>query len=201
MATEVFINIKDLPEITEIGNGQYIPVETATGTHIIDFKNFIVPTANTVITTTVDQNTSAIISLSSGTSSQIISLSSSIDTNTTKIASLSDSLNVLNSSVTVFNNVYVGKAQITISSGNKQSSGTLSPSLSTLAISDLIIVPTNSYASRFPAYATDVTDIGLVTIKAPFTRMELISGTVSLTAIDISAEADATYNVLAIKKL
>jgi hypothetical protein len=92
MANEVFINIKDLPELTEINNGDYIVVETSTGTHILDFINLIIPPANSVLTNIVSDNTTAVINISSivvDNSSRIDELSAHVnDGFTTSIGSL-----------------------------------------------------------------------------------------------------------------
>ena len=37
----VFINIKDLPEVQQVNNGDYLVIETQDGTSIIDFQNFM----------------------------------------------------------------------------------------------------------------------------------------------------------------
>ena len=164
MATEIFINIKDLPEITEPKNGDFILVETSTGTHIIDFKNFIMPTVNTVITTTVEQNTTAIL------------------TNTTNIATVSSSVTNLSSSMGT--PLYLGKAQITIAVGNNQASGTVSPApTNTLVSGDITITPANAYACKYPVYVSNVDNSGVVTIKAGLTGSATESGIYNIMAL------------------
>jgi len=109
MANEIFINIKDLPELTEPANGEYLLLETSTGTHIIDFANFVIPTANTVITTTVEQNTTQILSLSVGYTAGDAALSASIENTNTKLETLSASTLELSATVGTLQNVYIGK--------------------------------------------------------------------------------------------
>ena len=36
------VNIKDLPVVTDINNGDFFIVETPQGTNVLDFKNFII---------------------------------------------------------------------------------------------------------------------------------------------------------------
>jgi len=206
MANEIFINIKDLPEITEPANGEYLLIETSTGTHIIDFANFIIPTANTVITTTVEQNTTAILNLSAAYTASDNSLSASIDTINTKLETLSTSTLELSSTVKTFQNVYIGKTQITIPSGGSQASNILSP-LSTsinLLASDLIITPANQYATKQSAYVTTV-DNGVVTIKGGFYKLyanvSALSSKTLITSEEGLAEEEAIYNITAIKKV
>lgn len=45
--TVAYTNIKNLPHIYNIENGDYLIVETQQGTQIIDFKDFIIPLENT----------------------------------------------------------------------------------------------------------------------------------------------------------
>lgn len=206
MANEIFINIKDLPELTEPANGEYLLLETSTGTHIIDFANFIIPTANTVITTTVEQNTTAILNLSTGYTIGDAALSSRIDTTNTNVETLSTFIQELSSTVGTFQNVYVGKTQITIPFGGSQASNILSP-LSTsinLLASDFIITPANGYATKQNAYITEITN-GVVTIKGGFYKLyaevSALSSKTLITSEVGLAEEDAIYNVIAIKKV
>jgi hypothetical protein len=206
MANEIFINIKDLPEITEPNNGEYLLIETSTGTHIIDFANFIIPTANTVITTTVEQNTTAILNLSAAYTSSDNSLSANIDATNTKLETLSTATLELSSTVGTFQNVYIGKTQITIPFGGSQASNILSP-LSTsinLLASDLIITPANQYATKQSAYVTTV-DNGVVTIKGGFYKLyaevSALSSKTLITSEEGLAEQEAIYNITAIKKV
>lgn len=209
MATEVFINIKDLPELSEVSNGDYILLENATGTHIIDFKNFILPSANTLITATVNQNISAITDLSTNVSGMSTTLLSSIDKNTTDI-------NTLSTKITSTSLLYLGKTKISINVGSREASNVLSPinSYSSLITTDdIIIVPANEYASKFPVVVSNVDPTtSSVTIKGLFTRKSITSTSVLtlssllvsdlvLSETEISAEQVAIYNVFAIKAI
>ena len=206
MANEIFINIKDLPEITEPNNGEYLLIETSTGTHIIDFANFIIPTANTVITTSVEQNTTAILSLSASYIAGDNSLSANIDTANTKIETLSTSTLELSSKIGVSQNTYIGKTQITIPTNATQGSNILLP-LSTsinLVESDIVITPANLYATKQSAYVTSI-DNGVITIKGGFykyyTNVSTLSAKTPITFEEGFAEQEAIYNVIAIKKV
>jgi len=170
MATDVFINIKDLPELTEVRNGDYIIVESTTGTHLIDFKNLIMPTANTLISTTVNQNTNAIYSLSTAKDTSVPILSADLEVTKTNITSLSDKVtNILGKNVL---NLNVGKARVSIEAGNKMVTTTLSQT-GNWTVEDIIITPANAYAAKFPAFPVSVTT-KQVTIQAPFTRTSLV---------------------------
>ena len=83
MATDTFVNILDLQPITEVVNGDYLIVETPAGTRIINFKDFILPNANILISQTVSDNTTAILSNFNLINDYIGSLSGSITQNNT----------------------------------------------------------------------------------------------------------------------
>jgi len=195
MASEVYINIKDLPELTEINNGEYIIVETSTGTHIINFENFLLPINNTVITTTVNQNASAFNTSVTDLSLNLTSNSIKIDTLSTNlttvsalatdlnsnasitdstISTLSTNLNTLSTSYNTFkntlnsiSNTYISKIQITIPIGSNQESGvvTLDPTYN-YGIHNILISPANKYASTYSVYPSVFnTSTGLITLK------------------------------------
>jgi hypothetical protein len=169
MATDVLINIKDLPEITDVKSGDYFIIETSTGTNIVNFKNLIIPTANTVISTTVDQNTTGLTNLSSSITSQFATVNTSVTDVNSKVAAVSgrlDNLDVLKTNI--------AKTQIIITSGNRQNSGSLSKS-GTWTVGDIIISPANAYAAKFPAYPISVTPDGLVTIKGTFVGQDIVT--------------------------
>lgn len=60
----VFTNITDLDEIDEIQDGDYLIVETADGTRIINFQNFLIPITNTTFEQTIEDIQTDIDSLS-----------------------------------------------------------------------------------------------------------------------------------------
>lgn len=89
-----YLNIKELPEISDVISGDFLIVETPNATSILDFANFVITLDNTTFSDIITTNTtntlllsSQVISLSSEVntyvdtlSSQIISLSSVVDT-------------------------------------------------------------------------------------------------------------------------
>lgn len=214
MANEVFINIKDLPQLTEINNGDYIIVETSAGTHIIDFLDFLIPPANNVLTTTVSDNTTAVINISSvvvDNSNKIDALSTDLTNSVnTTIGSLTDTIDQLAAAVvdlsgynTYNASLYMGKCQISINAGSKTGVNILFPVLSARGVTldklDIIVTPANLYAARHPAFVDDVTTTSVVRLKGGFTRYD-VSGTTT-TPVDITAEQDALYNVVAVKRV
>lgn len=179
MATDVYVNIKDLPEITEINNGEYILVETPTGTHTIDFKNFVLPPDNTVITSVVSSNAAAIGDLNT----KVNNLSTTVDTNNNVLssaidlntASLSTLITTLCDKVGLLSPIYIGKCSVKIIGGNINStnfgSNVILPATNRPEIlaSDIMVFPANEYASLNPVYVSEYnTSSGLVTLKGDF---------------------------------
>lgn len=180
MAKEVFVNIKDLPEITDVIPGHYILIETPTGTQIIDFGNFILPPSNTTITTSVSQNANQITLLN--TNYNI--LSSALNTNTTILSNaitsnynvLSSEISTLSSKVDILNPIYVGYCKITIPASNNSGNNIIlpTPTSITLTVDDFMIFPANSYAANNPAYAFSYeTSTKIITIKSNFKTKSL----------------------------
>jgi hypothetical protein len=184
MATDVFINIKDLPEITETKNGDYLIIETSTGTNLIDFKNFVIPTDNTVITTTVTQNTDALIALSGLVDSNYSQLFGSISNNLNDVSVLS---NYVYSNINY--NLNVAKTQITIPINNTEGSNVLSK-LANWSLKDIIISPANAYATKYPAYPISVDANGVVTIRGTFNVGRIIS--IDATPLSITSSITPT---------
>jgi hypothetical protein len=71
-----YLNIKELPEISDIISGDFLIVETPNATSILDFANFLITLDNTTFGDVITTNTTNILTLSS----QVISLSSVVDT-------------------------------------------------------------------------------------------------------------------------
>jgi hypothetical protein len=118
-----------------------------TFTHIVDFKNFVLPEANTLVSSrlSIAENEIASFKTTFNTSyDRIITENTSINANFVSLSS-----RVANSSLE-----YYGKCSITIEQNNTQSTGLLSPSLtpkqlSNLTTEDIIIFPRNAYAAKF----------------------------------------------------
>jgi hypothetical protein len=133
----VFINIKDLPEIQQVNNGDYLVVETQDGTSIIDFQNFIIGSENNGLTVKVEANATDIAGVSAATDSALQALSSNI--------------------LSTLNRIYYGKTQVIISNGT-EGIGILSPrppvEVGEILPDDVIIIPANDDAAKYMGYAT-----------------------------------------------
>lgn len=155
------INIKDLPQIQQINNGDYLIVESNDGTYILDYENLILGVENTAITSAVQQNSTDIASISGAVDTQLAALSSSM--------------------YSTFQRVYVGKATVVIETGVSKTA-LLSPrpptDLGNISVGEIIVTPANAAACLYPGYiaAIDNTEDnrGLFTITAPFFKKEYV---------------------------
>lgn len=199
MANDVFINITDLQSITEVADGDYIIVETPAGTRIIDFKDFIVPNKNILLSSTVSENTTAIIN----NKSQIDATLAIINTNLEQVSGNSFSQSrsnllftetvssTLDTKInTLSSKIYVLKTQVTIPLNNTSKDFTVIPTYTLeLKSQDLSITPANKYAASNSAYVSNISynstnNTNIITITAPF------SGNPA------TAKEDAIYNVM-----
>ena len=143
MASEVFINIKNLPETEQINNGDYLIVETPAGTNILNFENFIITAANTTFSNLLSTN------------------------NVDNAANITTSINALSTTIsTTYPKMYYGTARLQIDVPNKTGSvniTNINPSTSTsniaklVEISDIYITPANANALVNPVYVTGLT--------------------------------------------
>lgn len=162
------INIKDLPQIQQISNGDYLVVESNDGTYILDYENLILGVENTAITAAVQQNSTDISTISGAVDSQIASLSASM--------------------YSTFQRVYVGKASVIIDTGVSKTA-LLSPRppaiLGEILPTEMIVTPGNADACMYPGFVTAIDNTednrGLLTISAP-----LMKRTFTVTGADYS---------------
>lgn len=160
------INIKDLPQIQQINNGDYLIVESNDGTYVLDYENLILGVENTAITTAVNQNTTDIAIISATVDAQLQSLSSNM--------------------YSTFKRVYVGKALVSVTTGNSKTA-LLSPrppeDLGEILPDEIIITPANADACTYPAFIASINNNedqrGLITLTANITkRTYTVSGAV-----------------------
>lgn len=133
----VFINIKDLPEVQQVNNGDYLVLETQDGTSIIDFQNFLIGNENNGLTVAVESNANSILGVSAATDAALQALSANI--------------------LSTLNRIYYGKAQVAISNGT-EGIAILSPrpseDVGEILPEDVIVVPANEDAAKYLGYAT-----------------------------------------------
>jgi hypothetical protein len=103
MADPNVVNIKTLPRVEEIVNGNLLIVENEQGTNTIDFVNFVVGPNNVSFYTQITNLSSQIVSLSSSTTTLINNLSTTTNQQLTaldaRITSLSTTVSNAVSSV------------------------------------------------------------------------------------------------------
>ena len=89
MADPNVVNIKSLPRVEEVVNGNLLLVENEQGTNTIDFENFVIGPNNASFYSQISNLSAQIISLSSSATSlvntNITSLSSTVDTKVTNL--------------------------------------------------------------------------------------------------------------------
>jgi len=81
--TNTYLNIKELPVINDIVNGDFLIVETPNATSILDYQNFLITLDNTTFADVIYTNTSDIVALSSqvqtmALESDVVALSSTV---------------------------------------------------------------------------------------------------------------------------
>jgi hypothetical protein len=202
MATDVYINIKDLPELSEINNGDYFIIETSTGTHILNFENLIIPTENNVIANTVNQNASAFNSYVTALSSNIDSLYTNNNTISSNLEILSASYESNKNNLSAISGINIKNSQVTIKAGDNTASTVINAG-SLFNTNNILITPVNRYAALYPAYIDNIdTASNLITIKGTFKNQtatfNTVLSTVTLNTDYIDAEEDAIYNVFVI---
>jgi len=120
MADPNIINIKTLPRVEEVVNGNLLIVETEQGTNTIDFSNFVVGPNNVSFYTQITNLSAQNISLSASTTTQIANLSTTTNQQITALNTRIDSL-----SATVSNavsSVFYAASAIFIGYGSTASS-------------------------------------------------------------------------------
>lgn len=89
----IYVNIKELPSIEEVQPGDYLIIETDTGTNICDFVNFILPPENVTFYGEIET-----------LQTEVLALSASIQSTNTTVSSVSSQLTTtLNSTVSSVN--------------------------------------------------------------------------------------------------
>ena len=156
MATPTNVNIKQLNQIEEIVNGNFLIVETDKGTNIIDFKNFVVGPDNVAFYSDFATLCSQVASLSSYISTTAANLSASVDaTVATQIASLCATVDQ------TYDRTFYQSGQLTIDSGNlnSESVAIITPPGVSLQLSDINV--------NFLTTVVPTTTAGTVTVLSP----------------------------------
>lgn len=174
MATEAYINIKQLPEINQIENGSYLIVETPEGTNILDFKNFIITPTNTTFASQLSGGTEAIIYATTLVNSLCATIESTLASNYPKVFSDFKRvvLNDTNNTTTILNkpvpiSVAIRASDIIITPGNETAA------LSAAYIDSINFTPINNSDTRMCT----------VKIKSPYTFSSYAPGIFNLAVV------------------
>lgn len=115
-------NIKDLPQLEQILDGNFLVVENTTGTNKLDFSDFVIGPSNTSFASSVFSDIVAIssysISVSSTTSAFLSATNSTINSLSSSVDSNNQTLNSLLSSASLTNLVIVRRGQFVIPGGS-----------------------------------------------------------------------------------
>ena len=75
----VIYNVRELPEVFSVADGDLLLIETENGTNILDFENFVIGIDNTTFGSTLSTNTTDIAALSSSFDTLSSALNNSVD--------------------------------------------------------------------------------------------------------------------------
>lgn len=179
-------NIKELPELEEIVDGNYLIVENDQGTYILDFQNFVVGPNNVSFYSVVESLCSKQSSLSATVTSQMQTLSTNVlSAVNTKISALTSNypryFEVYPTTITVLNGTYKGQTNFNSELGN-------------ITVNDINVVPTNGGASKM-TWALSLSSIqnpGSPPDPLPYTYTITISSTTAVVS-------DSTFETKVLK--
>lgn len=112
----IYVNIKELPVVEQINSGDFLIVETDTGTNILDFENFIVLPDNTTFYGEIVLNATNIGTLSTSIQALSTSLIPSVSTSlltTIRTASASNTALTTTTSATLYSAIAVASGAAT----------------------------------------------------------------------------------------
>lgn len=173
-------NVKDLPQLEEVINGNFLIVENQFGTNIIDFKNFVIGPDNASFYNTIISLSTYSVSMSGTVNSGFKSLTAFT------LSAINTKVGALTSNYPRYFEVYPNA--ITVASGNKGASTNFNSELSNILINDVNIVATNNHAasSLFFASLGQVVNPGNPPSPSPYTY------TIRISTVNAPA-ADATF--------
>lgn len=164
-------NIKDLPQLEEVVNGNYLIIENEFGTNIIDFKNFVIGPDNASFYNTIISLSTYSVSMSATVNSGFRSLTA------LTLSAINTRISSLTSNYPQYFEVY--PATITIATGNNGASTNFNSELANITINDVNIVPTNNHAASANYYASlgQVVNPGNPPSPSPYTYTIRVSTT------------------------
>jgi hypothetical protein len=181
-------NIKELPELEEIVDGNYLIVENDQGTYILDFQNFVIGPENASFYTTIESVCSKQVSMSATVDSKFQTLSTNVlSAVNTKISALTANypryFEVYPTTITVLNGAYKGMTNFNSEIGS-------------IRVSDINVIPTNGSASKmtWALLLSSIQNPGSPPDPLPYTYTITISSTTAVVG-------DATFETKVLKYL
>jgi hypothetical protein len=176
-------NIKDLPQLEEVIEGNYLIIEDNVGTNIIDFADFVVGPNNVSFYNVVEALSTRSISMSSTVDSKFNTLSSDL------IDSVDTKLEAFTSAYQRTFNVY--PPTLIVQSGLRYGQSTFNSPVDSIVASDINVIPTNDSASKMN-WVLSLSSEVKVGFPTPFTYTITISSS-------IAATSNATFETKALK--
>jgi hypothetical protein len=179
-------SVKDLPQLEEIVDGNYLIVENQVGTNIIDFADFVIGPNNASFYSQITTLSSKQTSMSATVDTKFQTLTSSVLSATnTKIAALTANYPryfvVYPNTLTVINGLRAGQAQF-------------NSELASIVVSDITVVPTNNAAAAMTWFLllSSIQNPGNPPNPTPYTY------TITISSINAVA-ANATFETKVVK--
>lgn len=162
-------NVKDLPQLEEVVNGNFLIIENEFGTNIIDFKDFVIGPENASFYNTILSLSTYSVSMSGTVNSGFRSLTAFA------LSAVNTKVGALTSNYPRYFEVY--PATITVNAGDKGGSANFNSELSNIVISDVNIIPTNVHAATAEYFASlgQVVNPGNPPSPSPYTYTIRIS--------------------------
>ena len=156
-------NVKDLPQLEEVINGNFLIIENQLGTNIIDFKNFVIGPDNASFYNTIISLSTYSVSMSGTVNSGFRSLTAFT------LSAINTKVDALTSNYPQYFEVY--PTTITVAAGNNGAATSFNSELASIAINDVNIVPTNNHAASAGYFASlgQVVNPGSPPSPSPYT--------------------------------
>jgi hypothetical protein len=183
MANYNTTNIKDLPQLEEVVEGNYLIIENEIGTNIIDFADFVVGPNNVSFYNVVQTLSTRSISMSATVDSKMTSLSSGL------LDTFNSKFNSVTANYPRFFAVYPNT--LNVPSGLSRGQVNFNSSIDTFTPSDINVVPTNDAASKM-SWVLLLSSTVFPGNPQPYTYTITISSSVTLTS-------NATFETKALK--
>lgn len=179
-------NIKDLPQLEEVVDGNYLIIENQFGTNILDFKNFVIGPTNASFYNTIVSLSTFAVSMSATVNNQYQTLTA------TTLSAINTKVGALTSNYPRYFEVYPNT--ISIPNGTKVGSTDFNSELGNIRVNDVNIVPTNSFAASVNYFAqlSSKQNPGNPPSPSPYTYTLRISATSNVTG-------DATFETKVLK--